>query len=564
MEDIIVVDCISSGVNFIRDIINMGYNPVILELKPNTSDIKAYKEKMKLEYGEIDYPYELIYERDSYEETLEFVEKINPLLVIPGSERGVVLANKLAYDLDLLGNPIANLEAMTLKHKMQKKIARAGLRHIRGKRISSIEEAVYYFEVKPFDKVVLKPIYDSNPSNVYVCSNKEEIIENVGLLLSKKDMFGNDITEIIIQEYIDGDEYIINTVSNNGIHRITTIWKYNKVINSDGTYVYDSVESINDLSISEAEMIEYAYDVNDAIGIKYGAVNGEYIIDEKGPVLVEVNCHPMGGHLPSEFLDKISGQHETDSILDSYLKPERFLEKRKERYNFVAHGAFKMFIVPKDLMARSAPIINIAPQLRSHYGTVFEDLIENEKFFSKTKDINTSCGLVFLAHEDASIVNDDLKFLRSVEKNAFDLVLSEELDQKHTINKNVIVEKLKLVIDITEKYGTGILISDQHLFDVDILQVGLEDIENIKGTFDFVLVNLNKSFIERSHNITVDIIFHIFSFIKVGGLIFIPDTTYKYVPGGRKGVEALVKSLNLKIEVPPYGMKNAVIASRTN
>ena len=115
---------------------------------------------------------------------------------------------------------------------------------------------------------------------------------------------------------------------------------------------------------------------------------------------------------------------------------------------------------------------------------------------------------------------------------------------------------------MTEKYGTGLLITDQPVYDVGILQVDLSDIGDVKGTFDFVLLNLNESFIRRSDEITVDIIFDIFSYIKVGGLIFIPDTTYKYVPGGRKGVEALVKSLNLKIEVPPYGMKNAVIASK--
>ena len=562
MKDVIIVDCISSGVNFIRDILNMGYNPVILELKPNSDDVKAYKEKMDLEYDEIDCLYELVYEKETYGETLEFVKKMDPLLVIPGSERGVVLANKLAYDLDLVGNPVANLDAMTLKHKMQKKIARAGLRNIRGKRISSAEDGVEYFNNKSFEKVVLKPVHDSEPANVRICSTEEEIIENVNDLLTRKDIFGEDIEDIIIQEFIDGDEYIINTASNNGIHRITTIWKYKKVKTSDGSFIYDALESVNDLSLGEVEMIEYAYDVNDAIGIKYGAVSGEYIIDENGPVLVEVNCHPMGGHLPVDFLDKVSGQHETDSILDSYLKPERFLEKRKEKYNLMAHGALKMFIAPKDLMARSAPIINIAPQLRSHYGIVFEDLISNETFFSKTQDITTSCGLIFLAHEDSSVVNEDIKFLRSVEKNAFKLVLSEESDEIQTINKNVIIEKLKLVIDITEKYGTGLLITDQPVYDVDILQVGLSDIENVKGTFDFVLLNLNESFIKRSDEITVDIIFDIFSYIKVGGLIFIPDTTYKYVPGGRKGVEALVKSLNLKIEVPPYGMKNAVIASK--
>ena len=38
MKDIIVVDCISSGVNFIRDILNMGYNPVYVELFTPYSD----------------------------------------------------------------------------------------------------------------------------------------------------------------------------------------------------------------------------------------------------------------------------------------------------------------------------------------------------------------------------------------------------------------------------------------------------------------------------------------------------------------------------------------------
>ncbi len=33
MRNIIVVECISTGKNFIGDIINRGYNPVVLHLK---------------------------------------------------------------------------------------------------------------------------------------------------------------------------------------------------------------------------------------------------------------------------------------------------------------------------------------------------------------------------------------------------------------------------------------------------------------------------------------------------------------------------------------------------
>lgn len=47
MRNIIVVDCISSGVNYIEDITNRSYNPVILELLPGEADVDEYKQKMK-------------------------------------------------------------------------------------------------------------------------------------------------------------------------------------------------------------------------------------------------------------------------------------------------------------------------------------------------------------------------------------------------------------------------------------------------------------------------------------------------------------------------------------
>ena len=80
------------------------------------------------------------------------------------------------------------------------------------------------------------------------------------------------------------------------------------------------------------------------------------MIDQDGPVLIEVNCRPCGGNMPAKFLDKISGQHETDSILDSYLKPACFKQKALQRYRLLAHGALKMFIVPEDIIAKSTPM----------------------------------------------------------------------------------------------------------------------------------------------------------------------------------------------------------------
>ena len=52
--------------------------------------------------------------------------------------------------------------------------------------------------------------------------------------------------------------------------------------------------------------------------------------------------------------------------------------------------------------------------------------------------------------------------------------------------------------------------------------------------------------------------------VDAGRTVFaeIPETTYKYVPGQRKGIEALMIDLDLRIEVPPYGVDAGVIASK--
>ena len=339
------------------------------------------------------------------------------------------------------------------------------------------------------------------------------------------------------------------------------MWKYEKVKTSEGAIVYDTINSVNSLNLGEAEMIEYAYDVARAIGIEYGPVHGEYMLDENGPVLIEVNCRPAGLSMKSEYLDMIFGQHDTDSILDSYLNPERFNEQRKQIYRPPGNGTVKLFIVPEDIFAKSVPMKNIAPKLKSYFDTTLHNINETE-LFVKTEDLKTTCGVIFLASNDRNEVAEDVEFLRSIEKNAFQLVLSDEADENKDINEKQIIDSLQNFIKSTEKYGHGLLITDQDIPDTNIMQVKLEDIHKLHGHFDYIIVNLNKSVADIDDEESVKSIFKICSYIKVGGLLFVPKSTYDYLPGTRKGLEAIVKNLNYNIEVPPFGIKNAVIASK--
>lgn len=94
MRNIIVVQCFSTGINYIQDITDRNYNPVILELNPfsDTEEAEIYLKEVRSSYDLINADYDLIHEKDTYEETLEMVKKLDPLLVIPGTEDGVILA----------------------------------------------------------------------------------------------------------------------------------------------------------------------------------------------------------------------------------------------------------------------------------------------------------------------------------------------------------------------------------------------------------------------------------------------------------------------------------------
>ena len=543
MENIIIVECMSTGIYFIQDIVDRNYNPIVLDSKFIDNEIgRTYDHHKQEDLKLITEDYTLITEKDTYEETLEMVKEYDPVLILPGSEKGVVLATRLANDLNLLCNSYDNIEAMTLKDKMQERLKENGLRSIRGQVVNSVEEAIEFYDSENLNKVVIKPSYSAGSSSVKICLSKEDMIKNINELFDDYNCFGNENTELLIQEFIEGEEYIVNTVSSEGKHRVTLIWKYSKVKTSDGSIIYDIMETVDELSLGEAEMIEYAYKVADAIGIEYGPIHGEYMIDENGPVLVEVNCRPCGGTLAPEFLDRISGQHETDSILDAYLKPELFNQKRRRPYRLFAKGAIKDFIVPYDLVAESTSIHHIGKNLESHYKTVFEDISLPGKSFIKTKDLLSSCGLIYLVNEDYYTLQKEIDFLHDIEKNAFSLILSEKSDN-HIVP--IDYNEVKPLLKEANLYGSSLLVSDVIFDDLNLKQVKPLEIDSITGDYDSVFINLYDSIQNLKGEEITKIFLNSISHVKKGGFLFVPALTYEAIPGGRKVVEGLIKTLKL-------------------
>jgi len=550
----------STGVNYIEDIIKRGFEPVILEghhVGPEDGVALIRQERRQVrEKLPKDIP--IIDENPDYEAVLRQVKKFSPVHVVTGSEFGVPLTVRLAHDLGLPGNPLDRIDAMTQKDAMHEALRLAGIRYIRGHVVHSVEEAHRCYDEFGENGVVVKLTRGAGTQGLSMCDSREEMVEAVRKGLETTIQSVDEKSELLIQERIHGKEYIVNTVSCQGEHRMVSMWSYDKVRLPNGTNAYNYAENVIELGIGHSRLIRYAFDVLDAIGIQYGPVHGEYMIDEKGPVLIEVNCRPMGGGLPRQFLDLLWGQHETDSALDAYIAPERFRRQKHMPYRPLCKGAIKVFILPEDVTLDSAPVLQISRKLRSFYSGAFGRVGREYTLLEQTSNLETSGGYLYLLHKDEKVVQQDLKLLHLLEMQFSQMLFNES---------SKISAKPKGETDITDimkkmRFMGSTLVFSDTLQEVEgAILVNRDTMRDSYDGFDQGILDLRDpaSFADLESIVQQILLF--FRKIRRGGQIVVPDATYCHLPYGMDGIEILMKVAGLVIESPEPSSACVVVAS---
>lgn len=433
MDKVIIVECISTSMNYVPDLRSLGYEPIILEVY--TDDGGKEEKRRQENYANMQKPLpRIIKAKPNYQDTLELVKRENPILVLPGSEISVELATRLANDLGLKSNPTENINKMTRKYDMHKACRDAGLRHIRGKMVYNTQEALEFWKSIGNKDVVVKPTHSAGAVSVHICSNEQQIINGLNNIIGKPDTFGEINTGALIQEKIDGTEYIVNTLTCNGQTYITAVYVYRKRAIPGGSMLYDINTNIMNSEITpEIEnLMKYALDVVKAIGIKYGPVHGEYMIDEDGPVLMEVNCRICGGDMSRKFLETMFGHHETDRSLEAYLDPAKFKQRLSDGYKTTGKGYFKLLRILEDIDIKDAPICRVVEKMPSFIEYV--GIKPNEKMhLPKTINLYTNGGKFSFASHDPQLAIQDCSELDRIEREEYDsmFVLDDEKNQSN-------------------------------------------------------------------------------------------------------------------------------------
>ena len=558
-KHIVIVEILSTGFNYVEDAIARGYQPVVVEaMYPGTDEDRIpILEAQEMARQRLPEGTPCIRANKDYNVILEEVRKYNPVVVVAGSEFGVELATRLGSDLGLPSNPWSIIGKMTRKNEMQQALADYGIRYIRGRIVRSEAEAEAFYKELGTPHTVIKRVRGAATQGLHLCNGLDELMAAVRteLALSASD---ENVGDILMQERIIGKEYIVNTVSCAGKHRLVSMCFYDK-LQMNGSNIYNYMETVTRLDVGESAIVRYAYDVLDAIGIQYGPVHGEFMVDEKGPVLIEINCRPMGAGQTRQFLEKIFGQHETDSALDSYLDPVKFEQERLKPYRPMRKGVIKLFILPNDVTLESAPVLQLVRQLPSYCYSVF-DRLGRDPFLTRTRDLETTGGVVYLVHDDERQVKEDCAFLHMLEMK-YPEILFHQITIESPV-KTVSRIPLEELMQEAGCHGATLVFSDNTETEVPgAVVVDSEGLSSAYDCYNNVIIDLSRPETFADTESLAQQIFVLLGKVCEGGRVLVPESTYCHLPYGATGMEILLRTRGMRIEAPLAGKGRLLIAS---
>lgn len=400
-KDVIaIVDPYSSGAQLARDVVERGHRCVMVQ---SGAEIPAmYRSSYHAEGFEA-----IVRHQGDIDATCDEIQSHSVRHVIAGCEMGVGLTDQLSERLGLVSNTTAQSSARRNKRLMGELLRRRGVRTpdaVASSRWGTIADWLRRRGTWP---VVLKPLCSSASDGVRLCANEHEAREAFSDIVGRVDVFGKMNEEVLVQEFITGPEFAVDTVSCAGRHRIAAVWEYGAAEIGDAFLGQGSMELLRPTSPMYEQLFGYVSSVLDALEIQYGPAHCELILSDDGPVIVEVGARPNGGNNP--LLSRhAGGDDQLNMTLDAYLNPHAFLEQVEQPIE-LPRGAIRAFLRPRRIgCLRTPPKFSPIRNLES-----FHEL----RFSAKPGQmLSRIAGWVVLVHEDRSVLHRDLDRIRRIEQ----------------------------------------------------------------------------------------------------------------------------------------------------
>lgn len=240
------------------------------------------------------YPISIVEKERIFEEC----KKIKPKAIVSiGSDLATITVNYLADKLGLPGNkPEISLQC-TNKYEMRKTLLRNKIPVPNFLKVENNQKV----DLKEFKyPIIVKPTDRSGSRGIFLCKNKKEVLEAIpkasNLSFEKK---------AIIEEFIEGEEYSCECITQNGVHHFLAITK--KYTTGSPNFIETGHIESQEINKKYRKLVEKeVFNALDALEIKNSASHSEFKIDSNGNVkIIEIGAR-MGGDCIGSDLVKIS------------------------------------------------------------------------------------------------------------------------------------------------------------------------------------------------------------------------------------------------------------------
>ncbi|MBN5216149.1 ATP-grasp domain-containing protein [Serratia ureilytica] len=401
---VILVDAYSSGNDVAPEFNKKGYGCAHIQSR---EDIPA---KLLNSYRGDDFFISLQYTGD---EILNQLQEYDVIAVIAGCETGIELADHLAELLDLPGNDTGTSRSRRNKYLMQECLKNSAINHIPTHRLTTLKDATQYATelFKKYRKLVLKPVDSAGTDSVFVCKTVEEVEAHSGDLFKKSNQLNLKNEVIILQPFIEGEEYVVDTVSYQGRHKICAIWKMGKGSYNGADSICEFTELTSFDAQNHAQLKDYIFSCLDALGITFGAAHSELFLTKDGWTLIETGARPHGAGFPA--LSSLALKRtQIDELVLSVCSTEAFLEAVTEEYKPLNYLKIKELISFSAGTIKAVKHVDTIAGLPSYKKSNLPDVDQEIKL---TTDVYSSPGWIALSHRCADQLNADYQYIVGLE-----------------------------------------------------------------------------------------------------------------------------------------------------
>ncbi len=356
---------------------------------------------------------------DRSEEALDKIRQHKPIAVLTGQEPGVPLTDFISEKLGLASNGTDKSVARRNKYFMIESLRDKGVRCAQQYKSNEKQPILDWVKSTNTLPCVIKPLSSASTDGVFICESLPEVADAISYVLSSKDIFEEQNQEVLVQSFLEGEEYIVDSVSVNGEVHICGIWKYEKNLIAGGKKIYDKDVLLDPDDPRVAQLSAYIKEVLPAMQIDHGPAHSEVIITPDGPTLVEIGAR-LNGNMNPEFHNRCIGQNQADLIAMCYTQPEKFLAEYagkiyQKKLNAIVysvatekHGVIKG--INQDVLAsiEAMPSVHLVGVKRKKG----EQLVP-------TIDLLTSPVRIFMCHESADQIQQDYDAIEAIKDEIY-------------------------------------------------------------------------------------------------------------------------------------------------